>query len=491
MSTHTLTFTLHGHGDAALYPPLPLLIVDVNHEVVRRLTISPTMPCIETFEIGDFELFAVLRLPNGRSVVKPTEVNGVVQTLIEFEVGTESPHEWMAWSTMRVDLRHDVAPLMDAPGMSRAWMQLWELDAQERRWVQVPLTGQQVLHDDEGVQVELSPLLRPGALLVQLGGGTPQVIALPARTRLMVLLTRAHASGLNDAPRILVGGYGGVAEGMLEFMRAGSLGLASATLDPGSQFANLLLQEKIGDPIAATAAAYYLLRKRDWERLPQDWLVNLAQWFSEIPDATLLRDTSLIQRGMDARQAPALAARCLKMAFAQGLPLFAEAGALLDELFFYADKAEGEDRLTPAQRKLIRAMLAALQPAGLTFGFFGLAPDQPVAAYEAQRALRAITLERRLRALGSEVFDAGALVGLMKPGALLEASRGIDLAVKTIGAAIDVFGGGQLTAPGDPKQTLFVRDVYGPIVSLAQPQAQLLVRRPADPYAGQRGSASQ
>jgi hypothetical protein len=464
-TTHSVTFHLFSNGDPWRYPPLPLSIVDASDEIRLRLNLSTMSPSLATLQVEDDKesLLAKLQLPNGRTLVKPLLVDAVWQGAIAFDVGVESPHEWMAWSTMRVDFNRGVAPLMEEPGMAEAWLQMWELDVGSRRWMQVPMPDQQVDHDVEGAQLILAPSAHPRAMLAHLGTGSPQVVSLPMGQQLMVLLTRAHALPTSDAPRVLIGGYASAAEGILEFLRKGSLGAASAVFDPGSELANQLLHDKIVDPLAATAAGYYLLRMRDWERLPQAWLQNLAAWFDWIPDAILLRDASLIQRGMDASVAAGFAATSLKLAFGRGLPLFAEARWLIQDLLLYAEKASGRDGLTGEQRLLIRGILAGFQPAGLTFGFWGLAPDHPVPAQEARRLTRELQLQRRLVAIGSEVLDIGFLVANLTPSGLSSVSRALQLAAKGVSAAAAAFGGlSRASAPGDSGKTLFVRDIYAP-----------------------------
>jgi hypothetical protein len=453
-----VTFNLYCHGDESLYPPLPLLIVDSEHRELHRLTLTVGTPYSKDIEVGDLELFAELRLPTGRAQVQPLEVDGVVKTSVDFLVGAESPHEWMAWSTMRTDLQRSVAPLMQAPGMDGAWVQLWELGADT--WEQTALTGQPIDHDVEGMQLELAASGRPRALTMHLGAGTAQVVSLPAHQRVMALLTRAHTSGTNQSPRVVIGGYGGAAEAMLEFLRKGALGVADAALDPGSELANQLLYDKIIDPLAATASAYYLMRKRDWDRMPQQWLANLAEWFPHIPDATLIRDASLIERGLDSKDAAALAAKSLKSVFSRGLPLFAEAASLMSDLFLYAQKATGADRLTERQLYFVRRLLAAFQPAGLSFGFFGESPNRPVVAQEARRAALAVDLQRQLSYLGAEAFTD--LVGLVAPGSssIRTVSRALTVAVKGVTDALAKVADARPAAPGDTSRTLFMKDVY-------------------------------
>lgn len=472
MTLHPVTFNLHVHGDATLYPPLPLLIVDSEHKELHRLTLTVGSPSTQEVEVGELELFAILRLPNGRSQVRPLEVDGVVKDSVDFAVGTESPHEWMAWSTMRTDLQRSVAPLMDAPGMDGAWVQLWELGA--RTWEQTTFSNQPIDHGVEGMQLELASSSLHRALLVHLGAGTPQVISLPRRRRVMVLITRAHTSGTSQSPRVVIGGYGGAAEAMLEFLRKGALGVANAALDPGSELANQLLYGKISDPLAATAAAYYLMRKRDWERMPQQWLANLASWFPYVPDGTLIRDASLIERGMNSKAAAALAAKSLKSVFSRGLPLFAEASSLLNNLFLFAQKATGPDRLTEGQSDFVRNLLDAFQPAGLTFGFFGESPSRPVVAQKARRAALAVDLQRQLRYLGAEAFPD--LVGLLAQDSsrIRTVSRALTVAVKGVTDALAEVADEVPAAPGDVSRTLFMKDVYRS--GIEEAPAQLLTR---------------
>jgi hypothetical protein len=177
-------------------------------------------------------------------------------------------------------------------------------------------------------------------------------------------------------------------------------------------------------------------------------------------DSTLIRDASLIERGMDSKDAAALAAKSLKSVFSRGLPLFAEASSLLNDLFFYAQKATGADQLTERQLDFVRKLLAAFQPAGLSFGFFGESPSRPVVAQEARRATLAVDLQRRLRYLGADVFTD--LVGLVDPGPsrIRTASRALTVAVKGVTDVLEGLADEQPAAPGDVSRTLFMKDVY-------------------------------
>lgn len=452
----TVLFTLLGHGDPRRYPPLPLAIVDADDQVVASASLATRNPPLRvSFLAGEEPLFARVRLPNGRALVEPLSVAGRWRRQVRFFVGGESPHEWMAWSAPRVDLsRRSDDPLMQQPGMTRAWMQLWEFaPGRKPRWEQRPIATRHSVHADEALQIELRPTARPRALVVHLGTEGPRVFSLPRR-QTMVLVTTAPSLASDAAPRVLIGGYGPAAEGILEFLRQGSMGAVGTVLDPGSDLAKDLLLQKMSDPIAATAAAYYLLRKRDWQRLPQPWLENLSKWFPAIPDSPLIRDVSLIQRGMDASLAAGLAASSLKQSLARGWPLFAEAIGLLEELLMYAERAEGSSALSEAQRSLLRAVLASARPAGLSFGFLGDGPGHPLPPWRAQAdASRPV----RQKYPKPSVWDNVSLSPRRRSSGLIE----------RLVAPVDFGQGPLLTTPSGSRSALpkggalFLGDLYG------------------------------
>ena len=271
-----VNISLRGHGDADRYPPLPISIVGTDERVVMHSVLTTRSPWRVSLPPDSTQLFAKLNFPNGQTRVKPLHADDGWHADVEFTVGMESPHEWMAWSAPRVDLKHTLEPLMTQPGMPHAWIQKWELDPDGPRWTQQPVGRYGPPPFDRAFQLDFPASDRPSAMVVYLGTGGPQVIALPPRRPCMALVTTAHALPTEIAARVLIGGYGAAAEGMLEFLRQGAMSLAGALLDPGSDAAKRLLRDKLEDPIGATAAAYYLLRKRDWDRLPLSWLENLA-----------------------------------------------------------------------------------------------------------------------------------------------------------------------------------------------------------------------
>jgi hypothetical protein len=456
-----ITINLSGRGSPDRYPTLPVKIIDADGQVKARTSITTLAPTTVSFDRTDAPLFAKLYLPSGKTEILPLCADGAWTEKIEFSVGTESPGESMAWSVMRIDLNRKLGPLMKHPGMQDAWLQMWELDNGSRHWKQVPLNVTQTVHSDLAVQLELPRSQQPRALVTSLGATRPQVISLPPRRELMVLVTTGHSVSLQSAARVLVRGYGADAEGILEFLGNGSIDAVDTVLDPDSAVAKRLLQDKVQDPIAATAAAYYLLRKRDWERLPQQWLVNLAKWFSWIPDTHLIRDASQIQRGMDSKEAPALAAKSLQDTLALGLPFFAEAASLMEELLYYAQRSSRpRDQNDNA---LIAAMLAARNPAGLTFGFFGEAPSEPLTPLRMySKGLRTLPLGAKLMALGRETLVLANVIATTAIAGRLNVARGRKLTTEFVLMAGDVLGSIRRRVPGSTKKTFFLRNVYGP-----------------------------
>jgi hypothetical protein len=261
---------------------------------------------------------------------------------------------------------------------------------------------------------------------------------------------------------VVVGGYSPNAEAIMEFLLAGRLGSVETLLDPGSELAQRLLQMKVDDPIAATAAAYYLLRKRQWARLPSRWLDNLANWYEGIPDTQLIRAASRIERGMPIGEAAGLAVETLSHFLNHGIPLFAEATWLLSDLLALAEKAE--EPLDARTAKSLRKMLASSRPSGLSFGFAGNAPDRPTAAHDAFQ-LRQGTRGGQLLAEAvrqMRVLSDSRPVLLPSPLNPEPASRQLRVAVDTLSWGVDVLlSTPQRAVPGSAAKTLFLREVLG------------------------------
>ncbi|PHV05206.1 hypothetical protein CSQ96_21355 [Janthinobacterium sp. BJB412] len=345
--------------------------------------------------------------------------------------------------------------------MADAWFQLWEQDSNDQRWRQTNLRhGIAGLHSSaEAIQMHFDQSSSPRTLVVRLDSDSSQIISLPPLpTRVLVTTVRTLSGAVK--PKVVIGDYSPNAEAIMEYLRAGRLGAVEALLDPGGDLAHRLLYDKVEDPIAATAAAYYLLRKRDWERLPDQWLENLENWFEWIPDARLIHAMSQIERGMPIVEASALAVTTLSHFLDRGFPLFSEATWLLGDLLALAKTAERP--LATRIRRTLGTMLAASRPAGLSFGFAGKAPNRPMAAKEAFELRQKQRRNNLLSEAAQEVFGlVDATVPQLPPAVFREepASRQLQIAVNRLRTNLEVLQStSQQPVPGSAAKTLFMHE---------------------------------
>lgn len=382
MSEHRLQVHLNIRGNRDIFPVLPVNVVDARGQVLSTGTVTTQDTTVLRYERSEVPLFARLTLPNGTTESRSLQTpDHTWRDEVAFNIGDAGTSDWMAWSAVRLDMKQHGGALLSQPGMRGAWFQLWEKAPDSPRWWQISMDAQltNLPHSQEAIQFELRFSPSPRALVVSLDSDTPQVVSLPNKQAHVLVTLMRTLSGV-VTPQVVVGGYSPNAEAIMEFLRAGKLSPVESMLDPGSELAHRLLHDKLIDPIAATAAAYYLLRKRDWDRLPLQWLDNLAHWYEGIPDAQLIRATSQIERGMPMNLAADLAVETLSRFLDHGIPLFAEARSLLSDLLALAEKAE--QPLDTRTAKTLRTMLASSQPAGLSFCFAGKAPDKPMATHQ-------------------------------------------------------------------------------------------------------------
>lgn len=451
---------------ASYAPFLPASIVDARGEVLSTGVVSGEAATELVYERGDMPLFARMALPNGTTQTQPLQ--GPDRTWcdnVTFRIGDEvGTSEWMAWSAARLDAKRKGGTLQSLPGMVDAWFQLWEKGPDVSRWRQADLHHDlSQLHDSpDAIQMQFEPNWHPRALVVRLDNDSPQIVSLPPwSTKVLVTTVRTLSGAVK--PKVVIGGYGANAEAIMEYLRAGRLGAVDALLDPGSELAHRLLYDKVEDPVAATAAAYYLLRKRDWDRLPDRWLLNLENWFRWIPDARLILAMSRIERGMPMGEAVDLAVETLSQFLDRGFPLFSEATWLLGDLLALAEMAERP--LDSRTRRTLRTMLAASRPTGLSFGFAGTAPNRPMSAKEAFELRQKQRGDQLLSEAVQEVFGLVDATVPRLPLVVLPdepASRQLLVAFQQLRTGMEVLQStSQAAVPGSAIKTLFLREVFG------------------------------
>jgi hypothetical protein len=280
---------------------------------------------------------------------------------------------------------------------------LWEREKEAPHWTQVAIPQNSSRKSKGAIELYFKYSNASRALVVSLDDNVPQVVALP-KIRTTVLVTTIRTLSGTSAPNILVGGYGANTEAMLEFLRSSTLNSVDAMLDPGGELAHELLRDKFNDPYAATAAAYYLLRRRDWERLPRQWLGNLVREFGEhIPDTQLIDAISRIEQGMSIAQAGDLAVSVLEDFSGKRIPLFAEARILLADLLSAAIRSPAGEHV---DFKRLQSVLRAYRPAGLSFGYTGHTPGRPQQEQRVIQTADEMLIEQTLSSTRAIAFDS-------------------------------------------------------------------------------------
>ncbi|MBH2008480.1 MAG: hypothetical protein I8H71_02145 [Xanthomonadaceae bacterium] len=460
-------------GLASLSAVLPVNVVDARGLPLGTVAASLYGVTELRYKSADGPLFARLSLPSGATETQMVqEPGGQYRREVTFYVGDgPSPDPRMAWSAPRLDAQRRGGALLNVTGMKDAWFQLWEKPNWAVRWRQIPL-GEQLVGmplSREAMQLDFGYSGRPRALVVRLNHDVPQVVALP-RTSLNVLVTSQRTLSGTVTPRVVVGGYSPNAEAIMDFMRIGKLNPVEAMLEPDGDLAFRLLKDKVEDPIAATAAAYFLLRRRDWERLPLAWLDNLTRWNPEIPDARLIYAMTRIGRGVPMPEAVELATTTLSEISDAGIPLFAEAATLLGDLLALSERSEEPLNLDLA--KTLRTMIASARPAGLSFGFAGKAPDQPMAPWQAFE-------QRKVERFSPTLADVARNVDISESP--LEWLTQLDISPPSRGLELEI-ASGRIAVPGpfvrslvtgSVANTLFLRDVMDEGVGGFVPSADL------------------
>lgn len=108
-------------------------------------------------------------------------------------------------------------------------------------------------------------------------------------------------------------------------------GNPAAALRVGGDLRNVALRmiaEKVMNPYAASGAAYLLLRSESntgADGLPQQWLMNLANWFPWLPDGMVLSGWNLLRTVGETAEAR----NCLLTATKRGIPVYTEGVRLL------------------------------------------------------------------------------------------------------------------------------------------------------------------
>jgi hypothetical protein len=301
--------------------------------------IGPNGPT-RSIEVPAGKLSVQVRLPSGEVLVDEVFIaNGRAETLVL--QSQRSPHEWMSWPRFVSERawqssqgrRRDI-PILDLSLWTRnsegkflardkaPWLR--ETDAErgllsitfqsnefrewfgQRQFLEIRTPGRD--------EVVLAPLPLPWAVY---GPNVP----------VQVLVTLPQLSASNASADVDVIVHDHWLTPMLAYLHSGDLAAARFFQPSVLGNAELMLRDKVSNPVAAAAGGYLLLRTRALAQL-HDWPHNLAQWFAWLPDGAIIEGTQLLRTGGRKAQRRAVL-DCFVKAASRGAPVFAEGVRLL------------------------------------------------------------------------------------------------------------------------------------------------------------------
>ncbi|MCR4545124.1 hypothetical protein [Delftia tsuruhatensis] len=257
---------------------------------------------------------------------------------------------------------------------NNVWLRLWRF--KEGVWKREKLRPIEERRSKVATQMDLE--LEQGHWLLQIGGTqvTWRFVALPCGGRTRVLITPKDSQDPRaDELKVIVTGFRERAETLLEFLSRDAMRSVNVLIESDS-FARHLFSEKLKDPLAAVAGAYYLLRFDRWSSVPLNWYERLSRNFSWIPDTAIVHCIRLLRSGSEHYSDRWNPEALLQQALSHGWPIYAEGVSLLQEAASLLKSSNPTDTLLPYIRQ-IEALGAARAWAGAATSFYGRTPDAP------------------------------------------------------------------------------------------------------------------
>lgn len=389
----TLTVRVKGYGPDAAFMALPFKVYSPSGRLLGSGAASPIEPGEVQFpelvrsdwagtvpQANSGHVYVVASLPSGSETQHVAEIHdGVGEVVLNDNL--RSPHDWLQWVTpfrsldhFRPDQRADLVvsePERSERQIGKVWATLWSLD-EEGQWIakQVDTFDR---HRDRGVQ-QFTVYVPRVPHLLQIGGEeiSWRLVSLPPGGAVRVALTR-NADARGDALDITIGRSKPDNELIMSYLARGEIAEAER-LGESLRLAERMLQGKYDDPVAATAAAYYLLKTNRLDD-HRDWLANLIRDFPEIADGVIVA-TAL------ERQSSGVSERTIRLqveeAMNRGFPIFSLGAKLLVESMAAIHRGQDEARDFHRMYLAAQAYARAICSKGAYMAFYGLSPVQPV-----------------------------------------------------------------------------------------------------------------
>lgn len=364
-------------GPASL--ALPVRVLDSESAIVADGAADRNHPATFAIPPEIDPVYVRITWPSGQAETQRVNFAGSNAEEIHFSDAAISKSEWAAWAVPRLNKKSALASAVAPIGKgvarySNVWLRLWKFENDV--WQESPVKPTATYGSDLAKQIDFQ--LEPASYMLQFGGTTVpwQLVSLPAGGRCRVLLTPGESGNPRAGPlKVVITGFRSDAETLLEFLSRDALGAANA-LARFEPLAIQLMEEKAADPIAAIAGAYFLLRTKRWNKVPEYWFDNLAELFPWIADPPVIRCAVMLRRGLKDADEENRAVSLLEQCLNRGMPVFSEGLALMQEAAS-AFRSAGY----AAKHSLFDAIgrLAAAQAwAGAAFSFYGKGPNEPL-----------------------------------------------------------------------------------------------------------------
>lgn len=358
---------------------LPIRVLDSESGIVAEGAADRDHPAAFAIRPGIDPVFVRIIWPSGKTGTQRAKFDEAGRAEMHFTDAEISRNEWAAWAVPRLNRESSLVRQTAPPGkgiakFSNVWLRLWKFE--NDAWRESSIRPTAAYGSELAKQIDLQ--LEQASYMLQFGGTTVpwQLVSLPAAGRCRALLTPNESGDPRSGPlKIVVTGFRPDAETLLEFLSRDALGAAHA-LAGFEPLAIRLLEEKIEDPIAAIAGAYFLLRTKSWNKVPEYWFDNLVEFFPWIADPPVIRCAVMLRRGLKDSDEESRALSLLEQCVNRGMPMFAEGLALMQEAAsaLRAAHCAEKQRLFDA----IGLLAVAQAWAGAAFSFYGKGPNEPL-----------------------------------------------------------------------------------------------------------------
>jgi Restriction Enzyme Adenine Methylase Associated len=349
--------------------PVVVDVVNANLETaVKPRSVRVDSGWQQDLEPGTY--LARVRFPSGEVERQTCTVREGDRTQIWMDVHALSGHESLERpAVLRPFVRDESTPGLANTGFASAWVTRWRGEA-GREWQQIDFDGKTVSRDDHTIRYHFDVDRQSNLLQLGSPGIRWRFVSLPPGSGVDVTVSPRGEDDL----AVEVTTQSAEAEALLGYLRTGAVEGANATAEE-------LLQQKLGDPIAAAIGGYYLLRAARLDRL-SDWGPNLSEWFPWLADGAVINAWQHIHAGRehhrDSDQHFDTARRQLLLATQRGVPVYTEGLKLLvDGLRLLRKDAEADDPEADAALTFVEPFALAADWSAATVTYSGADPAEP------------------------------------------------------------------------------------------------------------------